>query len=92
MLYVIGLSNLRQLRPMTPWLNASALKHSDQYEQAAQRPSCADYWHDGRRNVYPCDQTLRITPAREAGVTEKLWSLEDIARIVDEWEATRVAT
>lgn len=43
-------------------------------------------------NFVRIHQTLRVTPAMEAGVTEKLWSLENIARIVDEWEATRVAT
>jgi hypothetical protein len=25
----------------------------------------------------------------EAGVTDKLWSLEDMVRIVDEWEASQ---
>jgi IS1 family transposase len=32
-------------------------------------------------------QTLRVTPAMEAGVTDRLWDLEDIVRVVDEWEA-----
>jgi hypothetical protein len=32
-------------------------------------------------------QTLRCTPALEAKVTDRLWSLEDMVRIVDEWEA-----
>jgi hypothetical protein len=31
-------------------------------------------------------RTLRMTPAMEAGVTGKLWSLENIVRVVDEWE------
>jgi hypothetical protein len=34
-------------------------------------------------------QSLRVTPAMEAGVTETLWSLEDMVRIVDEWETAR---
>ena len=38
-------------------------------------------------NFVRIHQTLRVTPAMEAGVTERLWSLEDIVRIVDEWEA-----
>jgi hypothetical protein len=37
-------------------------------------------------------KTLRCTPAMEAQVTDRLWSLEDIVQIVDEWEATRPAT
>jgi hypothetical protein len=31
-------------------------------------------------------QTLRVTPAMEAGVTNRLWSLEDIVGIVDKWD------
>jgi len=31
-------------------------------------------------------QTLRCTPAIEAQVTDRRWPLEDIVRIVDEWE------
>lgn len=36
-------------------------------------------------------QTLRVTPAMEAGVTDKLMTLEDMVRIVDEWEDLRKA-
>ena len=34
---------------------------------------------------------FRCTPAMEAGVTDRLWSLEDMVGIVDEWEANRKA-
>ena len=34
-------------------------------------------------------QTLRCRPAMEAKVTDRLWSLEDMVRIVGEWEANR---
>jgi len=37
-------------------------------------------------NFVRIHQTLRRTPAMEAKVTERLWSLEDMVRIVDEWE------
>jgi hypothetical protein len=40
-------------------------------------------------NFVRIHQTLRCSPAMEAGVTETLWSLEDIVRIVDEWEANQ---
>jgi IS1 family transposase len=39
-------------------------------------------------NFVRIHQTLRVTPAMEAGVTARLWSLEDMVRIVDEWGAT----
>jgi len=32
-----------------------------------------------------------VTPAMGAGVTDKLWSLENTVRIVNEWEASQKA-
>ncbi len=43
-------------------------------------------------NFVRIHQTLRVTPAMEAGVTDRLWSLEDIVGIVDEWEAHHAQT
>jgi hypothetical protein len=40
-------------------------------------------------NFVRIHQTLRVTPAMEAGVTDRLWSLEDMVGIVDEWEAAQ---
>jgi hypothetical protein len=40
-------------------------------------------------NFVRIHQTLRVPPAMEAGVTDRLWDLTDIVRIVDEWEATK---
>ena len=40
-------------------------------------------------NFVRIHQTLRCTPAMEAGVTDRLWSLEDMVGIVDEWEANQ---
>src|SRR4051794_22486291 len=37
-------------------------------------------------------QSLRITPAMAAGVTTKLWSLTDMVRVIEDWEAARAAT
>jgi hypothetical protein len=36
--------------------------------------------------------SLRVTPAMEAGVTDTLWSLEDVARLADgsNWPTTAV--
>jgi IS1 family transposase len=42
-------------------------------------------------NFVRVHKTLRCTPAMEAGVTERLWSLEDMFGIVDEWEAAQKA-
>jgi hypothetical protein len=37
-------------------------------------------------------QTLKVTPAMEAGVTDRLWDLSDIVRVVENWEAAQGAT
>ena len=40
-------------------------------------------------NFVRIHQSLRITPAMAASVTTKLWSLTDMARVIEEWEAYR---
>ena len=36
-------------------------------------------------------QTLRVTPAMAAGVTDRLWDMTDIMKVLEDWEA-EVAT
>jgi IS1 family transposase len=38
-------------------------------------------------NFVRIHQSLRITPAMAAGVTTKLWSLTDMVRVIEHWEA-----
>jgi hypothetical protein len=40
-------------------------------------------------NFVRVHQTLQCTPAMEATVTTKLWSLEDMVALVEEWEANQ---
>jgi IS1 family transposase len=40
-------------------------------------------------NFVRIHQSLRVTPAIAAGVTAKLWSLTDMARVIEDWEALR---
>ena len=42
-------------------------------------------------NFVRLHQTLRVTPAIAAGISDKLWSLEDVVRMVDRWDATQKA-
>jgi IS1 family transposase len=42
-------------------------------------------------NFVRIHQSLRITPAMAAGVTSKLWSLTDMARVIEDWEVARAA-
>jgi hypothetical protein len=38
-------------------------------------------------NFVRIHQTTRITPPMAAGVTNKLWDLSDMVRVIEEWEA-----
>lgn len=38
-------------------------------------------------NFVRVHKTLRVTPAMAAGVTDRLWNVEDIVRVIDEYEA-----
>ncbi len=42
-------------------------------------------------NFVRIHQTLRVTPAMAAGVTETLWDLADMVRVLEEWEARQGA-
>jgi hypothetical protein len=33
-------------------------------------------------------KTLRVTPAMAAGVTDRLWEVADIVKILEKWEVT----
>ena len=39
-----------------------------------------------RYNFVRIHQTLRVTPAMAAGVTERLWELSDLVAVLEEWE------
>jgi hypothetical protein len=38
-------------------------------------------------NFVRIHKTLRITPAMAAGVTDKLWDVSDIVKVLEDWEA-----
>jgi len=37
-------------------------------------------------------KTLRVTPAMAAGVTDRLWGISDIVKVLEEWEAAQAAS
>jgi len=37
-------------------------------------------------NFVRIHQSLRVTQAMAAGVTDKLWSLTDMVRVIEDWE------
>jgi hypothetical protein len=36
-------------------------------------------------------QTLKITPAMAAGVTSNLWEMANMVKVLEDWEALKVA-
>jgi hypothetical protein len=42
-------------------------------------------------NFVRIHKSLRVTPAMESGVADRLFTYEELVRIVDEWEATQKA-
>ena len=39
-------------------------------------------------NFVRIHQTLKISPAMAAGVTDKLWEMSDMVKVLEDWEAT----
>lgn len=39
-------------------------------------------------NFVSIHKTLKITPAMAAGVTDKLWEIGDVVKVLENWEAT----
>jgi hypothetical protein len=37
-------------------------------------------------NFVRIHQTLKITPAMAAGVTDKLWEMSDMVKVLEDWE------
>ena len=42
--------------------------------------------HFAYYNFCRIHKTLRVTPAMAAGVTDRLWRMEDIVKILETWE------
>jgi hypothetical protein len=38
-------------------------------------------------NFVRIHKTLRVTPAMAAGVTQKLWEISDVVKVLEDWEA-----
>ena len=43
-------------------------------------------------NFVRIHQTLRVTPAMAAGITDKLWKLADMVAVLEEWERVQEAS
>jgi IS1 family transposase len=43
-------------------------------------------------NFVRIHQTLKVTPAMAAGVTDKLWEIDDVVTLIEEWEAANASS
>ena len=43
-------------------------------------------------NFVRIHETLKITPAVAAGVTDRLWEMSDMVQVIESWEAKRAET
>jgi hypothetical protein len=39
-------------------------------------------------NFVRIHQSLKVSPAMAAGVTDRLWEISDIVKVLEDWEAT----
>jgi hypothetical protein len=58
-------------------------------EEGGSRHAVAIYFM--HYNFVRIHQTMRCTPAMAAGVTKQLWELEDMVKVLEEWEARETA-
>jgi hypothetical protein len=60
------------------------------FSKKVENHACAIALHCMFYNFVRIHQTLKITPAMAAGVTNRLWEMTDIVDVIDAWEAKQV--
>ena len=70
-----------RMRRFTRLTNAFAKK----FEKHCYMVALYAVWY----NFIGIHKTLRVTPAMEAGVTDRLFTYDELVGIVDEWEASQ---
>lgn len=56
------------------------------FSKKVENHACAVALHFMYYNFVRIHQTLKITPAMAAGVTDKLWEMSDIVNVLETWE------
>jgi hypothetical protein len=57
------------------------------FSKKLENHACAVALHSTFYNFVRIHQTLKITPAMAAGVTDRLWEISDIVTVLENWEA-----
>src|SRR5262249_9536164 len=61
------------------------------FSKKIENHACAVALHAMFYNFVRLHQTLKITPAMAAGVTDKLWEIGDLVKVLEDWEAARAS-
>ncbi len=57
------------------------------FSKKVENHSAAVALHTMVYNFVRVHQTLKITPAMSAGVTDRLWEISDLVKVLEDWEA-----
>jgi hypothetical protein len=59
------------------------------FSKKVENHACAVALHAMYYNFVRIHQTLKVTPAMAAGVTDRLWEMSDLVDVIESFEATR---
>jgi hypothetical protein len=58
------------------------------FSKKVENHACAVALHAMYYNFVRIRQTLKVSPAMAAGVTDRLWEMKDVVEMIEAWEAT----
>jgi hypothetical protein len=61
------------------------------FSKKVENHDCAVALHAMYYNFVRIHQTLKVTPAMAAGVTSRLWEMNDIVDVLEAWERLRMS-
>lgn len=67
------------------WFDLGRLRVPAQSRQATRIFSALHFLY---YNFVRIHQTLKVTPAMAAGVTDRLWEMTNVVKMIEAWEAT----
>ena len=59
------------------------------FSKKVENHACAVALHAMYYNFVRIHQTLKVTPAMAAGVTDRLWEMKDVVAMLEAWEAAQ---
>jgi IS1 family transposase len=65
---------------------------TDAFSKKVENHAAAIALHTFYYNFVRIHQTLKVTPAMAAGVTDKLWGMDDLVAMLEQWEAANASS